>query len=395
MLRQILRLSPASVLLALSLITPPAAAAGSTSVSVSTSSSGSTVCVNDSCYSSGSQSNSSYSQTVSCNHGVCTICQGGTCHTYGTPAPNPTSYYRQPVGAPYMPPTPTPAKRVYAPPSYNSAVTSFNNSNVNNNSNPNQSQNNTQNINVAQGGNASVNYSPGVSTPAQPAADPPAPSSLPVSNSPQPGALYGLPQGIQPRSGPGLSYGFTIPAQYNHAVPQPNWMVEITGPSTCADGIQWWPFDRGAAGDPSGGTGYAPLGNCSSPSSSSAAPSSAGNQEPSAPSPSAPQPAGPSSDNSQSAPATSDPKCRAWLTGHDDPGVYPPVAEHHHWLEAPFQFDTSKQYVIVDMTTNVAYNLAVWDNLGQDGHTRFGIHTAYVLTHPGWKAEGWVLIYQC
>lgn len=68
-----------------------------------------------------------------------------------------------------------------------------------------------------------------------------------------------MPQGTQIRTGPGLSFKSTIPAQWGSAVPVQGWAVKIIGGPECADGWEWWNTDRGAV-DGSGGTGWAAIG---------------------------------------------------------------------------------------------------------------------------------------
>lgn len=75
-------------------------------------------------------------------------------------------------------------------------------------------------------------------------------NSTPGNNIWQVGNDAYLCQGTQIRQGPGLS------STVHTVVPENDWKVVIKGGPTSADGYTWWDIDRGAAGDPSGGTGW-------------------------------------------------------------------------------------------------------------------------------------------
>jgi hypothetical protein len=75
------------------------------------------------------------------------------------------------------------------------------------------------------------------------------------------------------------------------------------------------------------------------------------------------------------------------------PGEIPgwPWQQHRHYLQINFQY--GGKYVIANQTY---YTLYSWDRWGYYGNTtRFGVPTGYVATHPGWKNEYWLLLYNC
>ncbi len=77
------------------------------------------------------------------------------------------------------------------------------------------------------------------------------------------------------------------------------------------------------------------------------------------------------------------------LTPGEIPG--PIWQQHRYYLQVNFQYGGG--YVIANQTY---YKLYSWDRWGYYGNTtRFGVPTSYVLTHPAWKSEYWLLLYNC
>ncbi|GEM_PF-7061629 len=130
--------------------------------------------------------------------------------------------------------------------------------------NNNQSTNNNVNINEVVVNGADGRNGESVTIDLDLSDYPPASDS--TTTPPAGGQMLGLARGTQIRTGPGFGYPSTIPAQWGSAVPEDNWLVVVRGGPVCREGWEWLDVDRGAAGDPHGGTGWAAIRPCSSSS---------------------------------------------------------------------------------------------------------------------------------
>lgn len=77
------------------------------------------------------------------------------------------------------------------------------------------------------------------------------------------------------------------------------------------------------------------------------------------------------------------------LTPGETPGFW--WQDHRYYLAINFQY--SGKYVIANQTYYQLYDWSRWGFYGNT--TRFGVPTSYVLTHPAWKSEYWLLLYNC
>lgn len=77
-----------------------------------------------------------------------------------------------------------------------------------------------------------------------------------------------------------------------------------------------------------------------------------------------------------------------WLTPHKGSSW----VSHTNYLEGTSSYNGSG-YVIVNMKTYKAYNLAFWGNFG--GRARFGVPTSWNWSYPTWSGQPWKLYYNC
>lgn len=77
---------------------------------------------------------------------------------------------------------------------------------------------------------------------------------------------------------------------------------------------------------------------------------------------------------------------RMWLTPHSSQRGW------RNWLEGSSKFNGSK-YIIVNMREHRRYRLNFWGNF--DGHARFGVSKRWAWSHPWWKHDPWLLLYNC